>query len=380
MDNIKNTKIKSWQLSSILRGLYRNPGITRMELSKNLKMDKSMVTRHINFLRQKGFIKKTNPKEKQIPIRLQEDNILVAGVEIQPEFQSCIISNLKGDILSQKDWSNPISNIREFIDTELTDYINSSEYSLKAIGIALPGPYQSATNTLLGSQPFGLSKPIQLPKLLKNCDCPVYYENDARCCGWGIVSFKKERENFVLILSKLEEIKGGATPEESKRPVLGFALFLNQKIREGSHSCAGDCSGMFKHSNKYKGYEHINHIDRIKMKTDPEMLDKTIREYARLISFIANFLDLGKIYVGGMLEEFKDVIEKRFAHYLLKNSSYPHIQKTEIAYTEFGEMSIAHGAAGFALETLFSEPSIGKNNPFFEEIIRESEQQSNHSL
>lgn len=371
MKTIKSGKIKSWQMSSIIRKIFLEPGITRLELSKFLKMDKSLVTWHTNLLRQKGYIKETNPSEKLIPLKLIDDKVLVAGVELQPRHQVCVITTVSGKILCKKKWKEDVSDIPSFIDTILSDYLASLDYNLIAVGIALPGPYRRENNTLLESYPFNLTSPLELPTQIGNNNTPLFYDNDARCCGWGIVSFEKETDNFLLILSEFEE--GINSAIGYGRIAWGMSLFLDKKMQEGSHSCAGESQSIFKLTNKYKGYEYIDYTEKLRNLDDPAVLEKIIREYARSSSFIANFLDLGKIYIGGsILEENKNIIEKQFGHYLLKNISYPHIQKPQIAYTNLGNLSIARGAAGLAYERLFLDPIVGVTNPFAEEILSDN--------
>ena len=92
-------KTKYWQICSILKLIYQNPGITRKELSNLLCIDKAMITHIVNYLTADEWLIKQNHFAKKIPLSLNENRLYVAGIEIQPEYQRLAVCNINGTIL-----------------------------------------------------------------------------------------------------------------------------------------------------------------------------------------------------------------------------------------------------------------------------------------
>ena len=116
-------KTKYWQICSILKLIYQNPGITRKELSNLLCIDKAMITHIVNYLTADEWLIKQNHFAKKIPLSLNENRLYVAGIEIQPEYQRLAVCNINGTILYTKEWTLPRPEISDFLFGILENFI-----------------------------------------------------------------------------------------------------------------------------------------------------------------------------------------------------------------------------------------------------------------
>lgn len=359
-------KVKIWQIGSILRMIYKNPNITRMEISNSLSINKSMITRLINDLIKEGWISHSNSNTQKIPLTLNKKRVVTAGIEIQPHFQSVVICNVTGEIIYQKKWDEKLENFEAFLNGPVLDILNNSTVTIQAVGIALPGIYNRKSNQIVCSIPFKLMSPVDLPPFLKNRDRPIFFDNDARCCGWGQIAFEREKDDFIFIMSDFDEYKEPS--DEYKRINIGASIFIDQQAYTGSHCCAGEFRSVIHSKGNLSGQSYLSDSTKVKMKSDPVILEDFIEELAFHMGFMTDFLDIKKIYIGGSLEDYKTIVERLLRTKILENCIYPRYQKPDITYPDFDSFSIAKGAAGLAFERLFTEPLIENPNPFYKEI------------
>jgi predicted NBD/HSP70 family sugar kinase len=364
---MKAGKVKIWQLGSILRLIYKRPGITRAEISKILDVDKSMVTHLTSYLYEKKFLRMDEPSGKKVPLTLDPNCAFTVGVEIQPEFQAAAVVNAAGEIIRGKEWHTPVSDIGEFFHGPLARFLQGLDQTVSAIGLGIPGVFNSAEGTLLSSQPFSINEKIRLPGFSPDSGCHAFYDNDAKCAGWGLVAFERERENFFLLMTEFEEHE---TPVQTyKRIAIGSALFFNQKAWVGSHHCAGEFKSFFENRGSKTGQSALPHDKIITMKTDKAVFSEFVNDLAANTGFIVSFLDLGKVYLCGSLESERELVTEIFEKQIRKNKLHESIQKISVEFAGKGPWMVARGAAGMAFERLFIRPVPETPHPFYQSIL-----------
>ncbi len=359
-------KVTIWQMSSILRMIYKNPGIIRSELSKTLNMNKSIATQLTSFLEENGWIQCLDLQTKKQPLGIKPDRLYIAGVEIQPEYCGLVICNLEGKKVYEKNWKLESHDLSSYLNIVLPYNLLESGYSIGALGIALPGIVDSASHTLLASQPFRVTSPVILPEKIGTKDFPVFYDNDTRCIGWGLVSFKRENSNFYLHYMNL--VEHDPPTDEFSRIIHGTALFLDQKAFEGSHHCTGEVR-MQSHLAYTDGKQQFgDYVTRLKMKSNPDVFKKYLRSLSFDISYISALLDVDKVYIVGSLRNYKDELTKDFLEMIGQISYYPSLHKITIEFPEYTNDSMSLGAAGMAIERLFSIPSNENPSEFYKAV------------
>ncbi len=370
---MKAGKVKIWQMSTILHKIYKDPGLTRVELGKQLHVDKSMITRILSHLIESGWIVEAESKPKSVPLRINKNRLLVAGIDLKPERQNVCICNAAGEIIANHSWNRALNDIDSFLNDTIPEYLLSSGLQIGAAGLAIPGVFERQRNSIVCSHPLSIKKKRKLPDRIEKCDCPLFTDNDARCCGWGIVAFEKEKSDFMLLMISLDEHE---TPnDEYKRVGIGTALFFNQLAHEGCHSRAGEFRSMYRRDLSEAGQSEISHAFRQKMKTKKTIFNAFVSEMAHHCAFIVNYLDLEKLYIGGSIENFRSEIESVFESTVGKNRLYRQLPGAKVCFAGLGELSAARGAAGLAYERLFSEPAVEQPSSFYLDISKKKNRQ-----
>lgn len=359
-------KVTIWQMSSILRLIYKNPGITRAELSKTLNINKSITTQLTAFLEEDRWIACLDTQTKKQPLALRADRLCIAGVELQPEFCSLVICNLEGKKIYEKTWKQESYDLDSFLNVVLPYYLHDSGISIGALGVALPGIVDSVAHTLIASQPLKVNQPMVLPERIGTKDFPVFYENDARCIGWGLVSFMREKENFYLHYMNL--VEHDPPTDEFRRIIHGTALFFAQRAFEGSNHCAGEVR-MLSHLAYTNGINSFgDYMTRLRMKSSPDVFSRYRQSLAFDISYISSILDVEKVFIIGSLRNYREEFIKEFSEMASKASYYPYLHNIKVEFPEYTCDSMTLGAAGMAIERLFAVPVNEMPSEFYRAV------------
>ncbi len=353
-------KTKYWQICSILKLIYQNPGITRKELSTLLCVDKAMITHIINYLTADNWLTKQNQFAKKIPLFLNENRLTVAGVEIQPEYQRFAVCNIKGTILYQKEWNYQRPEISDLLFGEITNTINKCGFDIFALGLAIPGVCDNCNKQIIASNPFGIKIPRELPKTIGEKQIPLFIENDTRCLGWNKVAFDKDFGNFLLVVYQC--IENPQNKDEYIRISNGMSLFSKGNSWAGAHNCAGEIPDLFNIKEYVGEHNFVPYSEKLKMKNNPEIRSNVLRNIAIRSSYTSTLFDTEKlyIYISGLDagNDYPDLLKS----YMDKFHFYPTVQNTEIVTEALESFTVARGACGFVFENLFVH-SCGRDIP-----------------
>ncbi len=366
MKAVSSGKVTVWQLSSILRMVYKCPGITRSELCQHLNINKSIVTQLTGFLEKDGWIESPDAHTKKLPLRIRANRLNVAGVKIQPENCDLVICDLNGTKLHEKTWKRESSDLESFLNVMLPYYLHETGLEIGALGIAMPGVIDTTAHTLLASEPLGVTSPMILPERIGTKEFPVFYDNDARCIGWGLICFMKEKSDFLL--HYMEFVENDPPTDKFKRIIHGMALFFDQKSYEGGNHRAGEVR-MQGHLAQTGGIKSFgDYMTRLQLKSKPELLREYYNSLVYDISYVSTLLDVDKVFILGSLRRDKADFVKSFNEISKKTSYYPSLHEITVDFPELTHDSMTLGAAGMAIERLFSIPANERPSDFYRTI------------
>lgn len=346
--------------------VYKTPGITRSQLCQNLNINKSIATLLTGFLEENGWLVSPDAQTKKQPLYIASDRLNVAGVDIQPEFCNLVICDLEGNKRYEKSWARDSNDLEGFLSVVLPYYLHEAGLEIAALGIALPGIIDSSSHTLLASQPLNVTAPLALPGRIGTKNYPVFYDNDARCIGWALVSFRKESGNFLLHYMNL--IEHDPPRDEWRRIVHGMALFFDGKAFEGSNHRAGEVR-MQNHLTRTNGVQTFgNYLTRLSLKSKPDLFRKYLDSLVFDIGYHSTLLDVDKVFIAGSLGAYQEDISRQFDAVCESCSYYPAIHRIAVEFPELSGDSMALGAAGMAIERLFSVPVTENPSEFYRSV------------
>ncbi|MBN1412262.1 MAG: ROK family protein [Spirochaetales bacterium] len=354
--------------SRVLRKIWLRPFISRIDISKALNLDRSIVTHIVTDLIEFGIVKLKNPRQdsmkggrRPIPLLINKDFGCVAGLEIQPDYINYTGTNLDGEMLFSKTYEKNTSlhNLYDvFYDliSEVEGECKKNKIPLIGVAAGMPGVINVVEGIIEVSVPLEIHSPLPfVQEVRKKLDFPVLIDNEANCCAYGEQVFGKDKEidNFLFLLTEFRNRNNGPTVYGGIS--IGMGIVINQKLYHGKNHSAGEFRSLFR-QNPETGQLSLDDDVLGNIENDKEIQKKVIREVAQHIAFLANTFALSKVIVNGDLDTtgLIDAIRAEIRN----NITYPDLQNCAVEHSTLHEMPVAHGAAGMFLENLFSLPVV----------------------
>jgi len=111
-----------------------------------------------------------------------------------------------------------------------------------------------------------------------------------------------------------------------------------------------------------------NYLTRLRLKSEPALLKKYIDSLAYDISYVSTLLDVDKAFILGSLRHYKDDFIEKFGEISKTVSYYPALHEIAVDFPELTHDSMTLGAAGMAIERLFSVPVNEHPSDFYRTI------------
>ncbi|MBB6481293.1 ROK family transcriptional regulator [Spirochaeta isovalerica] len=338
--------------SHVLQKLRISNGISRIEISRQLGLDRSTITNLVNPLLEMSIVKvlsegnaPSKGGRRPVLLGINENYGSILGIDLQISSFSAVLTNLNGEIL--KEWSGDMK-FAGMVETILGVYeqlkseIEQVPVPLIGIGVGIPaivdtekGLIHKATSLHLGGFDFNREAEGKFP-------VPVIIDNDANCCAWGQLERNKERklDNFLNIIWKLHRLEGEEAPEEIE---IGMGIVLGGEVYYGSGSAAGELPENLLSRHAADIYRQTGSGWEIDSRALTVYLDSL---FGFLIP-IFHVFDPGEIFFGGHFTRFREEVEKRMAESPFK-----------VTFPRTNELDTAYGAASMFVEKLFQTPML----------------------
>lgn len=374
----------------IFKTLWRNPGMSRVDIADRLGLDKSTVTNQVNRLLELGLVLETEEGESSSkggrrPIRLDinKDFGRFIGIEIRIDSYIAVLVDLAGGV-RQVVSGRSASQRGDFAEGMLAIIGEVSEAfgggkGLLGVGVGVGGLVDSKKSRIRYSVPLGLDKPLDFGKAIAaRLPYPCFVENDANCCAWGELSFGRSEELRDILFALVEyRPRSGAEPgtepasesgTEASQGLdggigVGFGVVLGGKVHAGSHGNAGEFRSVFCDGpgelQFAVGPDDIRRLDR-----DPAALARVADELARNMAMLINTMDFERVFIGGDIESLDVDMPAVLRRRLAENWMYPAPKGVDIRYSSLGDKAVAYGAAGMVFDRLVSErllPGLGSD-------------------
>jgi len=225
-------------ISIIFNHIQKNEPISRIKLSKDLRISPSVVSRAIRKLIKDGYIQeteklKTKSGKRPILLTVNEKKGFVAGIDLAKKRIKIIVRNLKGEIVTNYTGSRITDdkNIDKIIIKDLNHVLQGID-RLKAISVGVPANVDIRTGKI--STPLYRSwENLNLKEILsKKFEVPVHIENAGNLSALGEKYFGRGKKFKDLVF--IEISKG-----------IGAGIIIDGHIFRGSYSSAGEIGYMF---------------------------------------------------------------------------------------------------------------------------------------
>lgn len=343
-------------LSHVLQLLRINRGISRIEISRQLGLDRSTITNLVNPLLDNSVVKVVSEGDspsrggrRPVLLGINENYGTILGIDLQISSYSAVLINLNGSIL--KEWSGDIvySDIVETLQRlydSLREDINSFSIPLIGIGVGIPGIVDTERGFVVKATSFDCHQ-FDFNKASEHVfSVPLLIDNDANCCAWGQLEKNKDKklQDFLNIIWKLHRQEGETAPQEIE---IGMGIVIKGEVYYGSGSAAGELPEDLlsrEQGNIYKKTGKSREIDPIAQK-------RFLSSLFQYLKPIFSVLDPQKIFFGGQFIHCRDAVET-----ILEGSHF------KIDFPEVNNRDTAYGAASMFLEKLFQAPDLQRDS------------------
>lgn len=359
----------------IIRLLWIEKKISRVDIASKLAMDKSTVTKITSELTQKNIIKEAESGEsgpqggrKPVYLELNSEYACVAGIEINPEKIYCSLINLMGEPIFE--YSEKIVCDEEYhfelmeCFTKAFNILKEKSINLKnnilGIGVGIPALVDVKSGKIIQSIPLQISEPIDfIQQAEKITNLPVFFDNDAKCCCYAEKMFWNDSSDvknmmYVMVQHRPQQ----PVKNSSKNISVGFGFVLNGKIYHGANSSAGEFRSMMWDSSSKNQF--VNGKDSIKSLSDEKKVLPIFKELAKNVSFLVNTLNLDVVYVGGIERKYAEEIVKYIREDVIYLWPYEWNKTSTITTGVISENVVSVGAAILVLDKLFSIPELSE--------------------
>lgn len=373
-------------ISRILRLIWLEKKISRVDIASRLGMDKSTVTKITSELSSMGIIREAETGEsgpqggrKPVFIELNNDFAVVGGIEINPQNFFCSLVNPCGE--SVFDYSENI-NPDEYEKLGLMGFFKKAfdiiskqakkmQLSLLGLGVGLPALIDVDKGRIVQSIPLMIYEPIDFIKLAKEItNLPVFFDNDARCCCYTEkmiwrTSASEKNMMYVLVQHRPQQPVKNSPQNIS----VGFGLVLNGKIYHGANSAAGEFRSMMWNSSSQNQF--LNGTDTVEKLSD-KSVTVIFKELAQNVAFLVNTLNLDDVYVGGINKESAEELVKYIREDVDYLWPYEGSKTSKVTSAKISDKVVSEGAGILVLDKLFSVPelsdSTGMESKFYNDM------------
>lgn len=358
-------------INRVLRVLWEQAPISRIEIARILDLDKSTVTKIVSSLMEQGIIVETSLRDsgpaggrKAVNLSMNPDYGFILGMEIQTEGIRSTLVDLTGAIREQDTEALELDGLGIF--PALSQCIRRRKTLLEnrgipliALGIGISGLIDPGNGTVLRSNPLGIKHPMNLKQELEDSfGLPVFIENDTKCCCWAemVKTRRDPPRSFMYILGEFRRISESLPIRTLS---VGFSFVINGSILYGENFTTGEFRSILKRDRHHTQFSASTIDEGERFEADPAVHEHVLDELARNGAFLFNMLNLGWIGLAGDLEEYRDELIRAFHREIQENWVYPNQSKIEVGVTSFGKWAVAYGAGAVVLENLFAVPQIG---------------------
>ena len=361
---------KKLNIARILRAIWLKPGISRIDIARELGLDKSTVTLIVNELIEMGLVYpvaegKAGPQGGRKPIKLNinKDFACVVGVEIQPESCTMIGADLAGQIFISDivPVDINIEKLEEIFIPIVEKFIKKIERKKRkiiGIGFGISGIVDPFKGIIHQSIPLKITSPYDFYNSIgEHFDFINLVENDANCCAWGKLTSHRQADlrDFLFVLIKSR--KGDLFEMKHSGPAVGMGIVIDGKVHHGNTFSAGEFRSIKWRKGNLNQFS-ISNKASFEFETDFETRRILFAELSQHIALFVNTFNLTHVFIGGDVLPYQDELERLLNIEIQNNWAYSGEVQCSIQFSSSAHLSVAFGAASMLLNQLFADKEM----------------------
>lgn len=233
--------VKENNKSLVLQMILEKEPISRAEIAQATGLNKTTVSSLVNELLEDELIYESGPGESsggRRPVLLHFNKVAgyAVGIDIGVNYILCVLTDLKGNILIEKNHLLLDTSFTVVIDLVITmihsimEEMPSSKYGIVGIGVGVPGIIDKAGTVLLAPNLDWKNLSFK-EKIADEFHLPVIIENEANAGAYGEKQFGAG-QNYQDIIY----VSAGIG--------IGVGFILNEELYQGKNGYSGEMGHM----------------------------------------------------------------------------------------------------------------------------------------
>ena len=241
---------KNANTSLVAQLIWKSPGISRVDIARELNLYRSTVTNIISALIDDEVVYEAEEGtgmsrggRKPIILRLNERFGCVVGFDIQPSHYRAVILDLSGSLLFQDKGKLPevdFDTILTFLMDLVLKQVELLKLPLLAVVAGIPGIVDAENGIIRYAEPFNLHNYDFYGFVTEHYDVLVFVENDANCTAWLEMTINRNVNlgDFMCMIADYHE--GNYQFGDRAGIGVGIGLSIGGKVYHGSHHSSGE--------------------------------------------------------------------------------------------------------------------------------------------
>jgi glucokinase-like ROK family protein len=371
--------VKKNNKALVLQLIMEKEPISRADIAQVSGLNKATVSSLVNELLAEELIYESGPGESsggRRPVILHFNKIAgySIGIDIGVNYVFCILTDLKGTILIEKNrvvnktpYAATMDIVKEMVQS-LMDEMPSSKYGIVGIGVGVPGIVNKLGTVLLAPN-LGW-KNMNIKKELEDLfHVPVIIENEANAGAFAEQQFgtAQDFQNIIYISAGIG---------------IGVGIILNKELYQGKNGFSGEMGHMIIEMNGKpcncgskgcweayaseqalleKAGQHIESLESLMelAETQNEQALNLFEEIGSYLGYginnIINTFNPDQVIIGNRLALAREQIEDSIRTTIENHSLTYHQNEFQLDFSKLGKYSIALGVSAFVIESFIKE-------------------------
>ncbi|MFP4485032.1 MAG: ROK family transcriptional regulator [Spirochaetaceae bacterium] len=359
-------------LIRVVETLWRQSGISRADVARLLRLDRSTVGSCVEHLMAEGIVAEGARGEggpvggrPPVLLSLRPEYGYSIGVELSGDTVVLLATNLAGDVVDHVVH-------RELIPTDglthrLVELIHDFRVRLAdqgfsrllSVAVGVSGMVDTAEGEILLSRTLGIPGPFPLGRALAGTlNAPVWVLNDADACAVGELEYGAGRNLggdtsdilFVLVRYRV--------PEDLRHARLnaGLGVVLDGRLREAYSGGGREFRSPFVPVHSTEQFATAERSRRGEFTDARDLQAEFAEELGKSVAFLVHALDLRNVVLGGdLLLDTVDyaVFEERIRHHVISSTARVETQPLDLTQPYAGEIAVSFGASAAAVRRMF---------------------------
>lgn len=360
-------------ISMIAQLIWKNNGLSRVDISRLLKLNKSTVSNIISALLSAGLVNEGEHKDscslggrKPIELTINKAFGCVFGFDLQPSHYRSVIMGVDGSILWETRGAQNQISFESFICSVIDEaFLAHKKINIPvlALSFSLPGQIDSVRGYVIHSYPFRIDDFPFKEFVRGKYNYPAYVDNDANCAAWLDLHSTLGADFSSNALSVIADFHEEAQKKDYVAGIgTGMGLIIEGAVYHGSHNSAGE----FRSLTWKKGNNEQSGLGlEILKKTlyDKEALKVWMVDTFHSLVPVCAIMDFQKIILHGNPFSDEEWVRRTIESYIPSFVGILKKTNCELVFNSRDEAVSAKGAAVMYLHNLYAIPDLEKDNP-----------------